>query len=188
MNSEVFSKYIEDSERYVLGGMVKYAVTKGFPKELAEDALVEGKVKAWNNKDKYDPSKAGFKAWFFRIALNTLIDNIKKAAPEQFAVRLDSYSGEESHIKEWIENRADNVVGADSVYGGIEQQQEYNDALDILEKLPENLRVPMYMLFVEDKSYNEIAEELGIKPEAVRVRVCRAKKMAQNLSQQKNPA
>jgi RNA polymerase sigma-70 factor, ECF subfamily len=55
----------------------------GRHKELAEDISQEVFVRAWRERERFDPAKGGIKTWLFTIARNLIIDHYRAQARRQ---------------------------------------------------------------------------------------------------------
>ena len=56
-------------------------------------------------------------------------------------------------------------------------QDAHSEVLDVLEKLPEEYRVPLTLYYFEDCKVEEIARALGLGPSAVKMRLKRGREM-----------
>lgn len=101
-----------------------------------------------------DKGKTG--SWIYAVAINTSITKIRK---DSRVILVES-----------IPETSD-----DDETGGIEQEIDFRQLLELLHSLNPIDRSIM-LLYMEDYSYNEIAEILGISPSNVGVRINRAKK------------
>ena len=69
----------------------------------AEDALQDAFVSLWKNASRFDPEKAKFSTWFYRIVTNQCLDRKRKkkpgALPEGFDV-VDESDGPQEQLAE----------------------------------------------------------------------------------------
>jgi len=70
MNNRKFKKHYDD----YFDRIYRFIYYKTQHKETAEDLVSQVFIKAYDNLDKYDPSKSSFSTWLYRIARNTVID------------------------------------------------------------------------------------------------------------------
>jgi RNA polymerase sigma-70 factor (ECF subfamily) len=117
-----------------------------------------------------------FKAWFFKIIVNTLRSRFRRKRPEHYAVGLHD-------APDLFLYRRTAELGWHNE--GSDPAQELLRRLDTaqiemaLAELPEKYRVVCMMYFIEDFSYEEIAKMLGIRLGTVRSRLHRGRKLLQ---------
>jgi len=120
--------------------------------DLAQEIVAQG----WRAFAKYDPARA-FSTWLYRIALNVAISFVRGAAHrERHSVALD----ESLHdVAGDAEPETDERVRA--LYRFIDQ-------LDALDRA-------LLLLYLEERSYREIADILGISETNVATKISRLK-------------
>ena len=91
------------------------------------------------------------KAWMLRVTMNQCRDMLRRRQ-QRYAVPLDEAAD----------------VGV---------QDAHSEVLDVLEKLPEEYRVPLTLYYFEDCKVEEIARALGLGPSAVKMRLKRGREM-----------
>lgn len=141
----------------------------------AEDLVQEAALKACRGFGSFRPG-SNFKAWFFKIVVNTFYERFRKKGPEGGAITLEDVPGR------YLYNRA-TEMGLGRRYQdparelisrlGTEQIEK------ALERLPDEYRVVCNMYFIEDFSYREIADMLNIPIGTVRSRLHRGRKLLQ---------
>lgn len=181
---EKLIKTDEKSVRNFLIGYLKKKTGGRADYNIVDDALQEAKIRVFKRIASYN-QEMSFKNWFFKIALNSMIDILTKENRIK-SLSLD-YIGEQTWGESYLnKNQSDSNISvfasAESLLNSSEVSDQARQALEIIRALPENLRVPLYLLEVEQMDYEEIAEKLGVAVPALRVRVCRAKKRAQELA------
>ena len=124
-----------------------------------EDLVQEISAQLWRSFGSYDPARAKFSTWMYRIALNVAISQVRRerwSASDRFeplqAHHLDIMGGEE--VAEPDERLAE-------LYAFIGQLDALNRAL--------------ILLYLEDRNYTEIAEILGISETNVATKISRIK-------------
>lgn len=131
--------------------LVKYLTKVTMKPEIAEDLAQEtmikciGKIKLYNGKAK-------FSSWLITIATNLYIDDIRKKKREQM------WQIEEQALRKmrWhFESR----------------NEEWNDVINYLGKLSEDIRIPIVLKHYYGYAYEEIAEMLGIAIGTVKSRI-----------------
>jgi RNA polymerase sigma-70 factor (ECF subfamily) len=146
----------------------------------AEDLVAETVERAWRARDALE-SDAAFRAWIFRILNNTFISGLRRAGarPQLESIECDDEDAE---------------VGDFSIFEQMHQpfllwfsnpEQEFlakllREDLDrALAALPDCYRVVVILSDLEEFSYPEIAESLGIPIGTVRSRLARARSALQ---------
>ncbi|GAB3255235.1 sigma-70 family RNA polymerase sigma factor [Larkinella harenae] len=106
--------------------------------------------------------EASVTTWMYRIALNTAVSNYRRKTGN---VRLVPFSGSELHIPDLRDNAADESIKA--LYDAIEQLSPVEKAI--------------IMLYLDDKSYDEMASIMGISKTNVGVKLNRIKSKLEKL-------
>lgn len=132
--------------------------------EDANDLAQEVFIKTYRNLDKYSPEYK-FSTWIIRIATNTVIDFRRKKRPE--TVDLDEMIFEPSDEKT-----------PESKYLASESKNELSA---IIEKLPDMYKMPIVLYHIEDMSYQEISDILGISLSKVKNRIFRGRKILKDI-------
>lgn len=109
--------------------------------ELAEDALVKGFLKIFENIDSFE-GKGNFEGWMYKIMVNECLMELRKK--QDFTIYLES-----SHIQPHKD-----ATALESLY---EQ-----DVLKLLEFLPTGCRTVFNLYVIEGYKHQEIAEKLNI--------------------------
>jgi len=116
----------------------------------AQDAVQQGMLRAWERRAQIrDNTKLD--AWFRRIVINEC-RNIQRKRMRVFPV------------DEPLED----------MQGGCSQEKE--DIWEAMDTLPENLRMPLLLKYMDGFSENEIAHKLGVPRTTVKSRLYRARK------------
>ena len=143
--------------------VISYLICLNDGREVAEDIAQQAAVTAWQHRSKLKDSRR-FKAWFFRIALNTRsnIQRVKRRREELVPMKKEIASGDER-------------VNIDNNY---HYRPKYDLVLDIkktLDELDEQSR-ELILDFWNGKNRDEMAEERRISSACLRKRLERAKK------------
>lgn len=161
----------------LLGGLTGVARRLACDAADAEDLVAETVARAWEARDSL-ASESAFRAWIFRILHNTFVTEWRrrKACPEVAA--RDGDEPEEDCEQPF------------SIFEQMHQpfllwfanpEREFVDKLlrqDLeraLARLPENHRVVVMLADLEDLTYTEISQVLGIPVGTVRSRLARAR-------------
>src|SRR5581483_12331120 len=129
--------------------------------EKANDAFQDTFVKVFTRKDLFTDSANG-RAWLYRIATNTCLN----------LLRYDK-----RHPHDELDERIDSVDPRLQPDFGTEQDSLRTSLEHAVAKLPIELREPFLLRELEEFSYEDTAEQLGITVAACRQRVYRAKQL-----------
>lgn len=152
---EIFSRYHHRVYRYVL----RISGDSNLSEEIAQDVF----IKIWDYRANIDENRQ-FSFFIFKIAKNAMLNALKKEA---------------------IHNRLTEEAVVNLV-SGISPEDDYlwKQYCAILEEgltnLPEKCRVIFEKSRFEGKSYEEIAEDLGISKNTVRLQIIKSLKIMRN--------
>jgi RNA polymerase sigma-70 factor (ECF subfamily) len=128
-----------------------------------QDLYQEIVVQLWKNFEKFE-GRSSFSTWMYRVALNTAISNY----------RLQKRLLSATTITDQVINLPDRPS---------EQQEEQLQQLYSAIRQLSDLERAIVLLYLEDHSYKEMEEILGIKEGALRVKMNRLKeKIRQRLN------
>ena len=136
--------------------------------DTAEDLKMITFEKVHANIGSYDSGRVVFSTWMYKIALNTLIDNKRK---DKFEIlSLDSLAGKTSEDNDGMEFQ----IVSDSLSPEQEMIREQNiktvrDAIDSIES--DKIRRLMVYRFIDELSFEEIAEREGVEKDSSTLRV-----------------
>lgn len=131
----------------------------------AMDAAQEALIRIYTKINMYE-EKALFKTWVQRIVTNICIDKFRKAKPTVSIEEHDMVFTSPKDVE-------DEVI---SSYVAQDIQQA-------IEKLPEHHRTVVVLRYMQDFSYNEIADCLGLPLNTVKSYLFRARQQLQTLLQ-----
>tara|TARA_B100000795_G_C22552583_1_gene343077 strand:+ start:90 stop:581 length:492 start_codon:yes stop_codon:yes gene_type:complete len=120
-----------------------------------EDYFQEVCLQIWRSKENFR-EKSEWSTWVYRISLNVCLTLLKKKKNNRQHFVSDSITSEETE---------DNYAFSD---------ESLNLLYDAIRKLSEIDRA-IIMLYLEEKSYHEIADIIGTNPNNIGVRVTRIK-------------
>lgn len=132
----------------------------------AMDAAQEALIRIYTKINSYE-EKAQFKTWVQRIVTNICIDKFRRAKP--------SVSIEE-HEMVFQDNQ--------NVESEVMSTYVAKDIQDAINKLPEHHRTVIVLRYLQDLSYNEIADCLDLPLNTVKSYLFRARQQLQNLLQE----
>ena len=140
-----------------------YVYIKIKNEEEAEDITIETFTKVLSKLKLYNED-FDFKTWVISIAHNTMLDHIRKSSRLNVSISDDlNYN----LIKDSEKSPEDYLI----------LQQDNDQVLKAIEKLPLKYKRIIELRFLEDKTYKEIAEELNLTLPNVKVRVLRARQL-----------
>lgn len=156
--SELLNRY-RDSVYFVMLKMVNN------PSD-AEDLTIEAFGKAFRRLTQYTPTHA-FSTWLFRIATNNCIDFMRKKNQSPFAFDQDN-DDENSPAREVASDTPDPEKS-------LIDKETARQINDIMKYLKPRYRRIIELRYFNDRSYEEISEELGLPIGTVKARLFRAK-------------
>jgi len=128
-----------------------------------EDLFQEIIVQLWKAVPKFQ-EQSKFSTWLYRVALNTAISDFRKKRRTLDVIKTEVESLE---IKsEFIE---------------VEKEEKLNTLYAAIGRLPE-IDKAIVMLYLEDKSYDEMEDILGVTANNLRVRMNRIKEKLRELT------
>lgn len=141
----------------------------------AEDLVQEAALNAFRGFAGFRPG-TNFRAWFFRILMNAFYATHRKRRPETGAVALDDadpvYLYQRARAAGLLDDGQDPAARTMSLMA-------VDDVARALAALPEEFRAVSTLYFMEDLSYQEIAEAVGVPVGTVRSRLHRGRRMLQ---------
>lgn len=152
---EIFTRYEEKIKRYARRFLSD--------DEDIRDAVQQIFLKSYVNIQSFD-AKRNFSPWIYRIAHNELVNVLKKKKRSFLPLfNLDIFlpaNYERNKVETDIDRK--------------KTKQAVEDALDSLEP---KYREPVFLHYIEDLDYREIADVMQIPVSTVGVRISRAKKI-----------
>mgnify|MGYP000719135553 CR=1 FL=1 len=139
--------------------------------EDADDLTVEAFGKAFKRLEQYRPDFA-FSTWLFRIASNNCIDFIRKKKNKQIISLDEAYSDD---------NKETYSTGIPSEALDPEQrlvkEQRIEQIHRIIEQLKPRYRRLVELRYLQEKSYDEIAQELEMPLGTVKAQLFRSREL-----------
>lgn len=141
----------------------------------AEDLVQEAALNACKGFSTFEPG-TNFKAWFFKIIVNTLRARFRRKRPEHYSVQFrdapDLFLYKRTAELGWHREGSDPARELLNRFDSSQIEMA-------LAELPEKYREVCNMYFIEDFSYEEIAKMLGLRLGTVRSRLHRGRKLLQ---------
>lgn len=165
IDAELMGRIAESRDRGALAELaVHYAprlkgwlVNRGVIAATAEDLVQDALMKVWHKAEKFDPLKATFSTWVYRLTRNCWIDYKRKQD------RLQPTSPE---IMQTLADHA--VEGVEHEYDQLEAAAAVNEALA---DLPPDTKSMLQMSFYEGLSHSQIATRTGLPLGTVKSRI-----------------
>ncbi|MDP4252197.1 MAG: RNA polymerase sigma factor [Bacteroidota bacterium] len=147
-----FLKLILDNKGIIIKICNSYCANKNYREDLAQEIIFN----LWKSGDHYDPNQR-FSTWMYRVALNVAISFYRK---EKTLVPSVSLTGEHHEVEDET---------ADEAAENITLLQKFIFELNELDRA-------LMILFLEEKSYAEMADIVGISETNVGTKISRIKK------------
>lgn len=138
-----------------------FIFTKIKNKPDTEDITIKTFTKVFEKLKLYNKD-FNFVTWVFAIAHNTMIDHTRKRPELNLSLDDELY---------------DVSIATPSPEESLIYEQNNDELLKNIEKLPETYKKIIILRYMEDQTYKEIAAELGLSLSNVKVRLLRAKKL-----------
>jgi RNA polymerase sigma factor (sigma-70 family) len=158
--AELMSRY-KDSIYFMLLKMVNN-------RDDADDLTIEAFGKAFKNLHQYTPDFA-FSTWLFKIATNNCIDFIRRKRKFTFSIdkNMENDSGQEMQfeIKSPMPDPEEKMI----------RKQKAILMRDVVEKLKPRYKRLVELRYFQERSYEEIADELKLPLGTVKAQLFRAR-------------
>jgi RNA polymerase sigma factor (sigma-70 family) len=153
-----------------------HLIKMSFSHEDAEDLTQETFLKAFDKLESYEPHFA-FSTWLFRIAINNGIDRIRRKRvlytnfdPQESSSSLHEKLGQSHDTPE------EQMIS--------DQRREL--VRSVIRKLDVKYQLMIELRFYEEKSYDDIANELGLPLGTVKAQIHRAKELLHGMLRKSN--
>ncbi len=162
--AELMGRY-KDTIFFMLLKMVK-------DKDDADDLTIEAFGKAFRNLGQYTPDYA-FSTWLFKIATNNCIDFIRR---RKDAISLDRTYENADGDEMSFEPKSDSLNPEEKAI----KKQKIQMMQSVVEKLQPHYRMLVELRYFQEKSYEEIAQELDLPIGTVKAQLFRARELLYN--------
>jgi RNA polymerase sigma-70 factor, ECF subfamily len=152
-----------------------YRVARGLTRNAddAMDLVQDATIQAYRAFGNFEPG-SNFRAWFLRILTNRFLKLRRKKTAD--TVPIDD--AEDLFLYKQSKERGDH--GNDSDPAGLVMDKLDVEAVeDALDRLPDDFRTTAVLYFMENLSYEEIAQAVDVPVCTVRSRLHRARKLLQ---------
>ena len=123
----------------------------------AQDVTQETFLRAWRAAERFDPTLASLRVWLFGIARNAMIDHARAARARPWQRTLIDPPTAET-ISAAADDPSDRLL-----HGWLVEEA--------LRRLSEQHRVALVETYLRDRSYDEVAADLGVPVGTLRSRV-----------------
>ena len=137
----------------MLGICMRYANCK----DEAEDIMIEGFINVFTHINTYK-EECSLAFWIKKVIVNKAISYYRENVKHYYHLSIDEYED----------------IADDTIY--IDNSLSEKEILNMIQNIPESLRIVLNMKIFEALKYDEIAEKLNISETACRTRFVRAKK------------
>ena len=133
--------------------LYRFALARLADDAAAQDVVQETIVRAWRAGDRYDPATASLRTWLFAIARNVVADHL---AARRRAADLPERAGAPR-----TDHMIDHSIGVADV----------DLVTRALELISHDHRTAIVETYLRDRSYADVAAELGVSVSTLRSRV-----------------
>jgi RNA polymerase sigma-70 factor (ECF subfamily) len=141
----------------------------------AEDAVQEAALLAFKNFKSFEPG-TNFKAWFFRILVNWCFGRHRQRKRRPETVEYEDVPP--MYLYEQTRAAGMHTAAADPI-GDVVGRMGVEQVRSAIESLPDEFRAVAALYFLEDSTYQEIADVLAVPVGTVRSRLHRARRLLQ---------
>jgi RNA polymerase sigma-70 factor, ECF subfamily len=163
----LFITWLEEHGSSVMKVARAYTITDDECQDLAQEILLQ----AWRSLPKFE-GKATAATWFYRVALHTAMNWHRKDKPRRLKQQP------------FLEVQAASTHDFDSAEQA-QQRETIEQLYEAIHKLPKT-DAALVLLYLDELSYREMAEVLGISESNVGVKLNRAKKALSELMKEKS--
>ena len=144
--------------------------------EDARDAVQEAFLNAFRNIDRFE-GQALLSTWLHRIVVNVSLMKLRsrKRKPEESLDHLLPAFRDDGHFAERFES------GSEPADQRLAREEEQAAVRAAIEELPQHYRTILLLRDIEGIGTQEVAEQLGISPNAVKLRLHRARQALRTL-------
>lgn len=164
-NQKAYQKLVEKYQRALYYHILKLVRNH----DIVDDLVQETFSKAFDCLESYNRQYA-FSTWIYRIATNHSIDYLRKRKLSTLSID-EPVQGKDGEMKMELVDETSNT-DLDII-----QKQRKSLIRNAVESLPEKYRVVVRMRHMEEKSYDEIAEELELPLGTVKAHIFRAREL-----------
>ena len=163
-NEKAYSELTQKYQKPLYFHVRKMIRNPDFAEDLVQDIFLKAFKSLKNYKNDY-----AFSTWLYRIATNHTIDYLRKKKLETLSIHADDSDDTHATIQ-----LADEDSFTDEPMIRRERKNKVHEAID---QLPEKYKEVIIKRHIEEKSYQEIAEEMDITLGTVKAHIFRAREL-----------
>mgnify|MGYP003625889822 FL=1 len=148
---KLFEHFAPQIKAFLIKGIGSYG-----DRSQAEEMTQEVMIKVWNKAASFNSSKASLNTWIFTIARNTRIDFIRRNSRAERKIDIEDIWHEADSPEPIVD---------------LQQRRVETQVRNALSTLPDEQALVLEKAFMESKSHNEIAQELGLPLGTVKSRI-----------------
>lgn len=133
--------------------------------DAAEDLTQEVFIRIYRTLDQYDAKQGDLANWLMRLARNLIIDDYRHRQRNPQNTMADTVDDHQYHLR---------AVGT-SAHKEMERRELASQVQEGINKLPPDLKTCVILRDIEELSYQEIVEALGIPEGTVKSRINRGR-------------
>lgn len=164
-DQKAYQKLVDKYQRALYYHILKLVRNR----DVVDDLVQETFSKAFDCLESYNRQYA-FSTWIYRIATNHSIDYLRKRKLSTLSID-EPVQGKDGEMKVELVDETSNTDM------DIIQKQRKSLIRHAVESLPEKYRIVVRMRHMEEKSYDEIAEELELPLGTVKAHIFRAREL-----------
>lgn len=136
-------------------------------REEAEELVQDAFVRAYNNLEQFR-GEAKFGTWFYRILYNLCMTRVTRRRP-----KVDTLDVHDEHVSHSLA-----LISEDSSTLERMEETELQEMIALaIENLPEKYKTPVTLFYVQEMSYDEIAEVLKLPVGTVKTNLFRGRSL-----------
>ena len=168
-DDEAFGALVGAYETFVYHMAVRVLIASGGSMADGEDVAQDVFIKAWRSLDSFR-GECAFSTWLYRITVNTAKDKIRSNNRRRtISLTTTDDDGEDVEIDV-------PVTAADEIPEmAYERRENIKAVREAIEKLPDEMRRILILRDLEDLSYTDIADLLGLEIGTVKSRLNRSR-------------
>ena len=173
-DDNAYAEIIDRHGKTVYNAVCRVLSSAGRATDSAEEITEDALVKAWRNLSAFR-GDCSLSTWLFRIAVNTAKDALrseKRHYALSLSVPFDNDGGDGDDIHEWdVPVTSGDTVPEDA----LERKDTILAVRRAIESLPDDMRAVIVMRDLNEMTYTDIADALGVELGTVKSRLSRAR-------------